>query len=282
MIRFADSTMIPALRGIWQEAFGDTSAYTDFFYANRFTGDNTLVWIADGAPVAMMTLLPAKIQTADGFYPAQYVYGVATKKQYRGQGLSSALIRHANDLADQRNEALVLVPSSERLFDFYEKNGYRTAFYLKQLVIPAEEGKPKLPDQYTVADISAHQYKTLRDERFSQPGYLCWDEASLDYCLRENAFTGGQCVKISFPSQGTEYALMYYISNKTMFVKETTLDEESILPILSDFAHRMGCDHIHARLPEWFDMPLARKPFGMLYAKNPLQASFPYLNLVLD
>ncbi len=280
MIRFADSSMTTALKEIWQEAFGDSRAYTDFVYANLFAPDNTLVWVADNQPVAMMTLLPATIHTAAGPRAARYVYGVATRRSHRGQGLSSALIRRANDLADQRDEAMVLVPSEAGLFHFYQKNGYHTAFYYKQLVLEKEQLDTYSHESYPTYEPDARQYKALRDACYGRHGYLCWDEHAIDYRLRENTFAGGRCAVLTH--NGDEYLVLYHIADGTLFVKETTLSERNILPVLSGLAAEFGCDRVQARLPEWFNLPLEPKPFGMLYAKTPIDAAHPYLNLVLD
>lgn len=279
MIRFADSGMIAALKEIWIEAFGDSRAYTDFVYNNLFTPDNTLVWVDNKHPVAMMTLLPCSIHTAAGLWATRYVYGVATSRSHRGQGLSSALIRHANDLADQRDEAMVLVPSSAGLFDFYQRNGYHTAFYYKHLVIEQPQILPPLR-RYSFTEPDAQQYLALRNEYFAQHGTLCWDEQAIAYRLRENAFSGGRCVVTTH--NGIRSLVLYYTAGGTLFVKETTLTEQNLLPVLSGLAADLGCNRVEARLPEWFPMPLERKPFGMLHAKKPLDAQHPYLNLVLD
>lgn len=280
MIRFADSSMITTLKEIWQEAFGDSRAYTDFVYANLFTPDNTLVWVEDNHPVAMMTLLPATIHTAAGLCAARYVYGVATRRTHRGQGLSSALIRYANDLADQRDEAMVLVPSDSGLFEFYQKNGYHTAFYYKQLIIEKEQIDKYPRQSLPLYEPDARQYETMRVACFGRHGYVSWDEHAIDYRLRENAFAGGRCAMLTH--NGDEYLVLYHIGDGTLFVKETTLSERNILPVLSGLAAEFGCDRVQARLPEWFDLPLEPRAFGMLYAKTPIIAEHPYLNLVLD
>ncbi len=280
MIRFADSGMTAALKDIWQEAFGDSRAYTDFVYTNLFAPDNTLVWVENNQPVAMMTLLPATIHTAAGLRAARYVYGVATRRSHRGQGRSSALIRYANDLADQRDEAMVLVPSDSGLFDFYQKNGYHTAFYYKQLVIEKEQIDTFPHQSLPLYEPDARQYMTMRDAYFGRHGYLSWDEHAIDYRLRENAFAGGRCAVLTHG--GDDYLVLYHTTGGTLFVKETTLPEHNILPILSGLAAQLGCNRVQARLPEWFNLPLEPRPFGMLYAKTPVDAAHPYLNLVLD
>ncbi len=194
--------------------------------------------------------------------------------------MSSTLIRHANNLADEKDEALILVPSSDGLFDFYQRNGYRTVFFLKHLMQASELNAASQSPEYATFNLDAREYKALRDHRFAGAGYLIWDDAAIDYCLREHILTGGRCTKIVYDNQA--YAALYHTIDKTLFVKETTLRDHCLVPILSDLARRHGCKQIHVRLPESSGIALPGKPFGMLYAKKSYQALQPYLNLVLD
>ena len=280
MIKFADKSMQPKLKAIWQESFEDDELYLDFFYKNRFTEDNTLVWTEGENPVAMMTFLPAEMIIDGNPYRTKYVYGVATKPEYRGKGISTALVNYANKLAESNNELLVLVPSSERLFDFYKKCGYSTCFFIKELKINQKEFNqfPKL--SYLAANISAEEYKALRDNSFMQDGYVCWDINAIEYVLRENDFCGGTTVKITHDSE--TYILLYCQKDDILFVNETNLSKEIIFSVLSDIAVREECKSVYVRLNESYDLMLDSRPFGMIYPKICINTSLAYLNLTLD
>lgn len=281
MVTFADGTLLPALKDLWKEAFGDGDAYIDFFQRNRFTPQNTLVLSADGVPVSMLTLLPAELLTPNGSVPVRYVYAVATAKALRGRGLAGELLRHARQLADRSGQALVLVPSKERLFSYYEKHGFATAFYLKHLTWSAEELSDFIAaDAPVFSPIDSARYKQLRDAYYSRPGYLCWDRAAIDYSVREHLLTGGFCSAVDWRSE--RYALLYQVREQTLAVKETTLGATALAPVLGALARSTNCLRVQVRLPEWFDAPAQRRAFGMLYARQPVVLPGAYLNLVLD
>ena len=52
-ITFAKMEWIPQLKQIWKECFHDEDSYIDFYFMNRFTEENMLVWLEDKLPVAM-------------------------------------------------------------------------------------------------------------------------------------------------------------------------------------------------------------------------------------
>ncbi len=280
MIRFADKSMIPSLKVIWQEAFGDDDAYISFFYENRFTESNTLVWLEAQKPVAMLTLLPAKIVVEGRQHPVKYIYGVATKAEYRGRGISTALVNYANEQADRNNEWLVLVPASESLFDFYRKCGYRTAFYLKELTINRAQIERAPKPEYRCSDIIAEEYKVLRDTCFAKSGYILWDVDAIDYVLRENRLVGGTATKITLG--GDSHLLLYRKKDNILLVKETSLNYENLIPVLASIALQEECHTIRVRLPQGFKADTPAQEFGMLYAKSPVDLTDAYLNLVLD
>ena len=277
MIRFAKNADVPFLKALWREAFGDDDSFINFFYERRFSESNTLIWAENEIPVAILTLLPAQMKIVDKLYPVKYVYGVATKLEYRGRGISSELIHYINEQADNNHEILVLVPAEESLFDFYKRFGYQKSFYLKEYSFPAREN---LPVSYEVRPISPDEYKEIRDSRFQDDGYIIWDEKALAYIIEENTFWGGYTVKIQ--QHQIKDILMYYTRDKALYVKETTLNKDILFSILSDIALKAGCNTVHARLPQGHEFDVPSRAFGMVYTKNAMDIPKAYFNLVSD
>ncbi|SDN18954.1 GNAT family N-acetyltransferase [Acetanaerobacterium elongatum] len=277
MIRFAKNSDVPFLKALWREAFGDDDSFINFFYEHRFSESNTLIWAENEIPVAMLTLLPAQMKMGKKFYPVRYVYGVATKLEYRGRGISSELICYINEQANKSHEMLVLVPAQESLFEFYKKFGYQKCFYLKDYSFPVQEN---LPVSYEVRPISPDEYKAIRDSRFQDDGYIIWDEKALAYIIEENTFWNGYTVMIEH--HRAKDILMYYIKAKTLHVKETSLNKDVLFPILSDIAFKMGCHTVHARLSQGHELDFTSRAFGMIYTKISLDIPKAYFNLVSD
>ena len=82
-----DDRDIPALRQLWQEAFGDDDAFLELFYTFGFAPDRCRCVTVDGKVAAALYWFDCQYQGR----PLAYLYGVATRKAFRGKGLCRAV-----------------------------------------------------------------------------------------------------------------------------------------------------------------------------------------------
>jgi GNAT superfamily N-acetyltransferase len=299
MIRFATKDMIPELKLIWKESFHDDDAYIDFYYENRFKGENTLVWLENERAVSMLTLMPAFLHESSGRKKVFYIYAVSTLPSYRGKGISSLLLQHANRITDGMT---ILVPATESLFNFYERNGYQPNFSRKvvNLVVHEEvdrfvskranmEGLLKVSeykenqndesvfgiDIEEIKPSDASKYKLLRDQAFGGEGYIEWDEPSVAYSIMENTFTGGFTHLID-----GKYIAMSRPFEGTLFIRETTLPSNYLKVYADTMVKRLSCKKIEIYLPSFSELPGRNERFAM--SCNLIGNQSSYFNLVLD
>ena len=116
MYRIATEKDIPGMVALWQEAFHETPVLPN---CTSFVAEH------DGQITAMLHAIPQTLRASQD-HKAYYLYAIATKKAYRGQGLCRGLMAYAESVLDA--DCCVLVPASESLFDFYKSLGYETAF----------------------------------------------------------------------------------------------------------------------------------------------------------
>lgn len=137
---------IPALSRIWAQCFEEDKKYLSLFFLQGFPLGKTLVAEQEGRAASILTLLPCTCRVEDDQYPAAYIYGVATAPEFRGRGLSTALLEQADEYLKKQGTAMAfLAPASPELFEFYRKRGFCTQFYLQKKTVPAgypgEHGK---------------------------------------------------------------------------------------------------------------------------------------------
>ena len=146
-----------SLTALWRSCFPDSEAVVETFW--RKTEGHLLAFAAlDGeTPVSMLCALPAAlIDDCGEALRAVYLYAVCTAPAYRRRGLCAALLAYAeNELRDY--DACMLVPDGEAMFRYYEKRGYRTAFYHTSC-----ELAPRRSD-VRIAKIDAEAYRNLRE-----------------------------------------------------------------------------------------------------------------------
>lgn len=248
MIKFADKTMIKQLKKIWMECFHDEDSYIDFFFQEYFNDKSTLVYLMDGKPVSMLTLMPAKLHEKKNLRNIYYIYAVATLPEARGKGYSSRLLDYANEIT---HNATFLQPATKELENFYERNGYYTTIIRNMILVNKEQlaidSKPQaelkaatvLPKRlrFAIKELSERDsglYKKIRDQRLSEEYYVEWEESELAYAIKENAFTGGKTLLVN-----EEYVVMVREFEEVLYIREHTMPSDMIM----DFAKELLKDN---------------------------------------
>ena len=112
---------IPALRKLWQEAFGDSDAFLDGFFSTAFAPERCLCIRQGEEMLSAAYWLDVQLPEGKG----AYIYAVATAKQHRGKGLATVLLQEIHGLLVRRGyDAAILVPGEPALAQFYGKMGY--------------------------------------------------------------------------------------------------------------------------------------------------------------
>lgn len=115
-----DSTM-QHIKQLWIEVFGDSEEFIEQFLVSCYAPENLFTHSENGRVVSMVHLLP--FRTPDG-QRIDYLYGVATKPEWRGQGFASELILRALRRAESESRAVILIPSGEDVKPFYKALGF--------------------------------------------------------------------------------------------------------------------------------------------------------------
>lgn len=113
---------MPQLRSLWQEAFGDTDAFLDAFFATGFAPERCLCMAEQGQLVAALYWFDTEFSQQK----AAYLYAVATAKAHRGKGCCHKLMDKLHAILAERGYcAAILVPGNQALRAFYARMGYR-------------------------------------------------------------------------------------------------------------------------------------------------------------
>ncbi len=162
---------LPALKALWQQAFGDTSAFIDGFFETGFSPDRCRCLYVDDS-------LAAALYWFDCLWKDKriaYVYGVATDTAFRGQGLCRRLMEDTHShLRHSGYAGAILVPGEPGLFRLYEKLGYIPCCPMETVTLSA--GTAPAP----VKPVSVAAYAASRQEHL--PADAVWqDVAALTY-----------------------------------------------------------------------------------------------------
>ena len=285
MIRFATYHDIPALGHIRKICFGESDAYSAFYFAAKFTEQNTLVYVAQNKPVASLTLLDAEVVTVERVFSIAYIYSVATLPEWRGRGVAAALSQYADEHLQERGvEASLLVPATAELFDYYAKLGYETKFFIeKQEAVGLSNASEIL---LQLRNLKADDYFRLRKEAYSAGNYYVqWDKHALDFAIQECRYDGG--VAWYMRIKETEgFLLAYPTKDDTIIIKESWLSDDLYPSALHLLQQTFGKQQRFI----FYRQPLADSatatPFAMIkyYTQTalPVQGNIPYFGLAKD
>ena len=163
--------MIADLRRLWQQAFGDTDAFLDGFFAAGFNRNRHHFIAEKGVPVSALYWFDCEL---DGQKLA-YIYAVATDEAYRGKGFARRLMTETHAILKANGYAgTILVPAGQALFEMYEKLGYRTVTTVSKIAI--QQGSE--PIQLT--QIDGAEFAKLRKQYLPKNGVV-QEGASISY-----------------------------------------------------------------------------------------------------
>lgn len=131
---------IPQLRQLWKEAFGDTDAYLDSFFALGFSPDRCRCATEADQITAALYWFDCSCRGQK----LAYLYAVATAENSRGKGLCRQLMDSTHAYLRAAGYAgAILVPASEGLRQMYWKMGYLPGPRISELLCAA--GKTAVP-----------------------------------------------------------------------------------------------------------------------------------------
>lgn len=147
---------IPGMKALWGEAFGDTDAQIELFFATSFCPERSLCITENGTVAAALYWMDC----AYSHGKLAYIYAVATSKVHRGKGLCRMLTEKTHEvLKSQGYAGAVLVPANEELFALYGKFGYEELSCMDTLRCAA--GGSTLLQKRTPEEFSAARQKYL-------------------------------------------------------------------------------------------------------------------------
>lgn len=183
---------IPALRNLWKQAFGDSDAFLDGFFATGYSPERCRCLKIQGE-------LGAAVYWFDTSCRGQrfaYLYALATESRLRNRGLAGALITDTQEHLKRKGyHGTVLVPGEPGLRPFYQGLGYEDCGGVESLSIQAGE----IPG--FVREIETETYARLR-RRYLPKGGVVQEGVSLNYLATFAQFYAGKDFLLAARQEG--------------------------------------------------------------------------------
>ena len=223
-----------ACRALYESAFGsDPKAWNDALF--RHVMPEHLRVIREGdRPLSMLFSIPYPIKTAQGMIEARYLYAVATDPAHRGKGLARQLLQSvANE-----GYPVFLRPSSQSLFDFYQKAGFSPISPMRTEVGTAANG-----------NAMAFRHLSIEEYLFARAAFLPHPFAVPTPAFLSLGFSLGGAVMLE-----NEFVAFYERHGDLVWFKEW-LGNREFAPRVAAF---LGAARYKLRTPD-----MGGKPFGV-------------------
>ena len=151
-----------ALTTLWQQAFGDETAFIDAFFETAYEPSRSRVAVEEGQIAGMLFWFDCGYRKEK----MAYLYAVATDLQFRGKGIATALMKDCEQvLKEQGYDGVILSPGSPELFRFYRDRGYRTLGFRGEERIAAG-------DPISVREVGIEEYARIRRTLLPEKGIV--------------------------------------------------------------------------------------------------------------
>lgn len=174
-------SLIPQLRRLWKDAFGDSDAFLDSFFSTAYSPNRCRCVTVDSRLAAALYWFDI---SCNGEKMA-YIYAVATAPAFREQGFCRALMGNThNHLAALGCRGALLVPDGESLTRMYAGLGYRPCCGIREFVC-AMGSAP-----VDIRRIDTREYARLRRQLLPRGGVI-QEGANLDFLETYAEFYAG-------------------------------------------------------------------------------------------
>lgn len=292
-IRFATVDLWGEIAALWQLCFSEKQEAIDCFFKIHFSPQSTLVCIEDGVVAAMVHMLPGYVVSGRDKLKGHYIYAAATHPKFRSRGLMGRLLEEAARVGAARNESFsYLLPSSESLYQYYGRHGYRSYFKTRFVALTRAELREHAtyyPALWT--ELSLQEMEELRNAHLQAlQGSVLWGGQALGYAVALTDIYGGLSVTIK-SSSGAGYALCA-IAGDNCEVIELVCDTTAWPSLASALLQRVKAFSFRLRLPvesgllpgcgEVAQFGMIRPLLTTALSADFLAAPSPLLGLTLD
>lgn len=269
-----DNTVLPQLRELWKEAFGDNDDFLDSFYSTAFdTARCRVAYTCDNADKSggfSDCNLAAALYWFDCTISNQrvaYIYAVATAKEFRGNGACHILLEDTHKyLKALGYSSVVLVPGNESLVNLYEGSEYELCTKRSHMECAGKDMGIE------IREIDKDEYATLRRE-FLLVNSVIQENENLNFLATHAKFyTGNVVISSEETTFKKSFLLCANIENDNLYGIEL-LGDSSLAPCI---VHALGCKD------GTFFTPGKDEPFAMWHPLTEDAIEPGYLGFAFD
>lgn len=159
MIGYLEGEHKQRCRKLWEEAFPeDSREFCDYYFREKTRDNRILAITEDGQVQAMVHRNPYRIQARDCCWQADYLVGVATRRERRHRGyMRRLLLKMMGDMRREKMPFCFLMPAAEAI---YRPFGFVPVYQQPGFVMGG--GKKSLQAKGLIPEEDSDEYRRMR------------------------------------------------------------------------------------------------------------------------
>ena len=286
-VRIAKAEDKKAFYDLWKICFGDSNAFCDWFFINRFAPDYSVVLETEGKIVSCMQAFPYTLWIRGREIPGAMLCGVSTHPDYRKKGYMGQIFTYEMKLL--REKGCLVAPHTPAVLQSYFPFGHfpvADAAYLTCDGMCATKGNVTLTP-VTELD-SLFPLYTAFAKKYS--GMVLRTKEDFLRKAADYAADGGKCAAYIRNNEIKGYAF-YYKTETELTCVEAVADEKCYPMLMEGLRKEADGLVFYAKLPPEMKLPFAkteRKQKGVMGLCNAsallqaLQLELPYAFRLTD
>lgn len=254
------------LYDLWRECFGDTKAYTDFYFTWKVENNRIITIYRDKILSSMLHLNPYDIKVRGKNQRLNYIVGVATRPEDRRKGLMRRLLETAlNQMYEEKMPFTYLMPAAEGLYlpygfrIIYKQPSWKQMFMHKDFKIIRDKDTAKKGEVSIIrikdTDEAKIQELTSFTEKYLEEHYEIYAKRTPYYYKRLiNEMKSCQGAVLLAEKDGNPIGYLAYMKDGGFGVAECIYKEEEKDLFFNAAVNEIGND-IYANLSAFEDTP---------------------------
>lgn len=219
----------PLAKALWKEAFDDSDAFIDWYFANKILPGNSLCMFEGGELLSIVHMIPYTLRIQGKPIKSAFIAGVATSMSRRGEGLMRTMLLESLRLLKSRGIFIThLYPFSHK---FYEKLGWTAYSHMSRQTVTAAS---RLRGTDIVETMDADELAPLYNRMMkSFDGYVIRGKREWKWRVGELKSDGGRCAVLIKDDRACAYMLYFGTKEKADIIETVYEDEEDIGALLA-------------------------------------------------
>lgn len=203
---------------LWKTCFGDSDAFCDWFFENRFSSEHSVVLETEGEIVSCMQAFPYTLRIRDKEIPAAMLCGVSTHPSQRKKGYMGKIFSY--EMNHLREKGAIVAPHTPAVLPSYFSFGHFPVADAKYLEC---ESVPDFVSKVELTSVEEKDWKKLLPlyTRFSQEysGIIVRTEEDFLRKAADYAADGGKCAAYIRNNEIKGYVFYYQTEEMLLCVE---------------------------------------------------------------